>query len=145
MTKKRQNVKYVEYLTRNGNMRCTKTMRKRQARNGQESKTSNGNEYSLSGHARKRMAQRNLSPSDVEFAISYGQHFHRTGALFLFLGHRDFPSDGLRRFSRLEGTLILMDPKTRDVITVYRNRKGPRDIKRKVRYSLRKSSWRADS
>ncbi len=90
------------------------------------------------GHAVRRQAQRNLSDQDIQFVLEHGRHMRRAGVLHISLGRRDIPSDKVtqKRFSRLEGTTIVVDD-TRDetiVITAYRNRNGFKKIRAKAKY-----------
>jgi len=96
---------------------------------------SSKSEYDFSQHAWQRMAQRNLSSADVRFVIQHGQRLHRTGVVFFFLGYDDIPVDRKKNLSRLEGTTVLMNYQSRQVVTVYRNRNGLRRIKRKSAYT----------
>ena len=68
----------------------------------------------------------------------YGQKLHRTGIVFFFLGQKDIPDVMHMVLDHLEGTTILFNPSTAEVITVYRNRNGLRGIKRKVKHTLPK-------
>ncbi len=90
-----------------------------------------GRRFQFTYHAVTRMAQRNLSRADVLFTIHNGQRCHRDGVVFYFLGQRDLPEDAPSNSRRLEGTTVVMDPQTLTIITVYRNRKALRQIKRK--------------
>lgn len=91
--------------------------------------------HSISIHAGRRLAQRNLSQEDVHYVFSHGRLHHVGKALFVHLGLRDIPSDHRRqdRLRRLEGTILVLDPTTgQHLTTAYRNRRsGSRDIKRK--------------
>ncbi|HEU5431887.1 MAG TPA: hypothetical protein VFU81_09495 [Thermomicrobiales bacterium] len=89
----------------------------------------------VSAHAGRRLAQRNLDPSDVDYVFAHGRLYHTGKAVFVHLGLRDIPRQDRRdnRCRRLEGTVLVLDPDTgRHLTTVYRNRRsGSRDIKRK--------------
>lgn len=95
---------------------------------------------SVSNHASQRLAQRNLSPRDIEYVLSHGRQIRNGKALFVCLGRRDIPADDLRYSSitRLEGTVLVLDPFTGShLTTAYRNRRsGIRDVKRKHKRSL---------
>lgn len=95
---------------------------------------------SLSSHAVRRLAQRNLSASDVHYVYSHGRMHHTGSAIFVHLGLRDIPSDDLRNDSvrRLEGTVLVLDSSTGcHLTTAYRNRqRGSRDIRRKLKRGL---------
>ena len=95
---------------------------------------------SVSLHASQRLAQRNLSSRDIEYVLSHGRQIRNGKALFICLGRRDIPSADLResRLTRLEGTVLVLDPMTGShLTTAYRNRRsGIRDVKRKQKHSL---------
>jgi hypothetical protein len=94
----------------------------------------------ISQHAGRRLAQRNLTFDDVRYVFSHGRLHHRGKALFVHLGRRDIPAADLRtdQYRRLEGTVLVLDPTTGQVLTTaYRNRRtGSRDIKRKSKRTL---------
>jgi hypothetical protein len=92
----------------------------------------------VTDHARTRQAQRNLSDEEVAFVLDHGQYVRSGGALHVFLGRRDMPGDrdSCRRYQHLEGAVLVVND-TGDVpvlITVYRNRRGLREIRRKAKY-----------
>ncbi len=95
---------------------------------------------SLSSHAVRRLAQRNLSANDVHYVYSHGRMHHAGKATFVHLGLRDIPVADLRndRVRRLEGTVLVLDPATGcHLTTAYRNRqRGSRDIRRKLKRGL---------
>ena len=94
----------------------------------------------ISAHAFRRLAQRNLSATDVDYVCAHGRRYHAGKALFIHLGRRDIPAHDRRvdRLRRLEGTVLVLDPMTGlHLTTAYRNRsRGIRDIKRKSKYGL---------
>ena len=95
---------------------------------------------SISFHAGRRLAQRNLSPEDVRYVCAHGRLYHTGKALFIHLGLRDIPVEHRREngFRRLEGTVLVLDPDTgQHLTTAYRNRRrGSRDIKRKCKHAF---------
>jgi hypothetical protein len=95
---------------------------------------------SLSSHAVQRLAQRNLSATDVHYVYSHGRVHHAGKATFVHLGRRDIPAADLRndRVRRLEGTVLVLDSSTGcHLTTAYRNRqRGSRDIRRKLKRGL---------
>lgn len=95
---------------------------------------------SLSSHAVRRLAQRNLSASDVHYVYRHGRMHHTGKATFVHLGFRDIPTADRRndRVRRLEGTVLVLDPSTGcRLATAYRNRqRGSRDIRRKLKRGL---------
>lgn len=92
---------------------------------------------SLTAHARRRAARRNVAPDAVDYVVSHGRMIQRTGVTFFFLGRRDMPpADRSASWaSRLEGTIVLLAPDG-VVITVYRNRRGLRAILRKLKHRI---------
>jgi len=90
----------------------------------------------LSNHAATRMAQRNLSTEDVAYVIQYGYRVRSGGALHYFLRHDDIPKVDRKRLQRLEGTTVLMDRSGQFIITVYRNRRGLKDIRQKAKWEI---------
>lgn len=87
-------------------------------------------------HAFKRMARRDLTEEDIEYVYLFGRKIFCGGVLHIFLGNKDIPHGDKRRdqLARLEGTILVIESKARrTVITVYRNRKGIRDIRRKTK------------
>lgn len=95
---------------------------------------------SVSAHACRRLAQRNLTVEDVQYVYTHGRLHHSGKATFIHLGLRDIPEADRRdnRLRRLEGTVLVLDPATgRHLTTAYRNRqRGSRDIRRKVKHAL---------
>lgn len=95
------------------------------------------NLLTFSHHAITRMAQRGLSANDVVYVVDHGQCIRCAGVRHYVLRKRDIPISDLsnKRYARLEGTTVLMDPKLGDsVITVYRNRLAIKAIRRKEKY-----------
>jgi hypothetical protein len=94
-------------------------------------------------HAKRRMAQRNVSLADIHFVLQYGQRHHRAGAIFFFLRGQDI-SEGRQlnqEYSRLEGTVVVLNRERSRILTVYRNRKsGLQHIKQKPRYGYNQYS-----
>jgi hypothetical protein len=87
-------------------------------------------------HAQVRCQQRNISGHDLRFVKEYGTKYHRTGAVFYFLGRRDIPEE-LRHnqaYRDLEGITLLFS-QAEDLITAYRNRKACRKIRKKDKRS----------
>ena len=97
----------------------------------------------LTRHAIERMSLRDLSQSDLEYVLDHGRSHIAAGVKHVFLGKRDIPTADKSdpRVTRLEGTTILLDSKNCDVlITVYRNRKAFKAIRRKAKYNYKKES-----
>jgi hypothetical protein len=101
----------------------------------------------LSDHAVLRMAQRNLSLSDVNYVICNGRKLRRAGVTHHFLGKKDIPDADVcnSEITRLEGATILsdfLDPKGGlKIITLYRNRSAFRMLKRKTKYDKRPNRY----
>ncbi|MBI3957297.1 MAG: DUF4258 domain-containing protein [Chloroflexi bacterium] len=93
-------------------------------------------EMELSNHALTRMAQRNLSAEDVEYVIQFGYLVRSGGALHYFLRYDDIPKVDRKRVQRLEGTTVLMDRSGQFIITVYRNRRGLKVLRQKVKWEI---------
>ncbi len=95
-------------------------------------------ELQITMHAQSRQAQRNLSTEDIWFVWEHGRRVRCAGALHVFLGKRDLPVDRIlaRRFAHLEGTTLVMDDRSHEVvlITAYRNRRGLKQIRAKRKY-----------
>jgi len=96
----------------------------------------------MSDHASRRLAQRNLTTDDVHYVYTHGRLHHRGKATFVHLGLRDIPAQDRRedRYRRLEGTVLVLDPVTGcHLTTAYRNRqRGSRDIRRKLKRAIPK-------
>jgi hypothetical protein len=94
----------------------------------------------VSAHASRRLAQRNLTTDDVHYVYAHGRLHHTGKATFVHLGLRDIPEEDRRddRYRRLEGTVLVLDPNNGcHLTTAYRNRqRGSRDIRRKLKRSI---------
>jgi hypothetical protein len=101
---------------------------------------------SLSRHACRRAARRNVARAAVEYVIAHGRAIQRTGVTFYFLGRRDMPhaDRGASWASRLEGTVVLV-ASDGEVITVYRNRGALRMIQRKLKHRSRDLNWQPEA
>jgi hypothetical protein len=94
----------------------------------------------LSEHAVARLAQRCLSPGDVAYVVQHGKRIHCAGAVHYFLGKHHIPESDRRdsKLRNLEGTTVLVSSKNgATVITVYRNRRATKSIRRKAKYYQR--------
>lgn len=102
---------------------------------GQEAEVTTVSLDSVSRHALRRLAQRNLSLDDAAYVVAHGRIFHTGHARFVHLGLRDIPREDRRvdLIRRLEGTVLVFDSEHGDCLTTaYRNReRGMRDIRRK--------------
>jgi hypothetical protein len=88
--------------------------------------------YRISHHAAKRMAQRNLSVSDIALVLRLGRKEHRTGVRFFFFGERDVPRGRELDLRRLAGTTVVAADER--ILTVYRNERAISRIKRKPKW-----------
>ncbi|RMG65554.1 MAG: DUF4258 domain-containing protein [Calditrichaeota bacterium] len=87
-------------------------------------------------HARKRMHQRGIKMADVQLALARGQRIYARDTLFVFLGRRQLIDLG-NLAERLEGLTLVIDPKTKTLLTVFRNRRFTRKIRYKPRHRAR--------
>jgi hypothetical protein len=101
----------------------------------------------VSAHASRRLAQRNLKSADIHYVYAHGRLHHTGKATFIHLGLRDIPEEDRRddRIRRLEGTVLVLDPATGcHLTTAYRNRqRGSRDIRRKLKRAIYASEMAA--
>ena len=99
--------------------------------------TGAGASTGVSEHARRRGAQSNLRASDMELVRQYGILEHRTGVRFYILRRRE-----VERYRHVEPRLaklhdiVMIVSSDNTVITVYRNKKALRDIRRKPKMNL---------
>lgn len=92
-------------------------------------------EETLAAHAQLRLAQRNLSPAQVEYVLDHGVEMHRTGITFYVLRERDIPSAHRRDdgYAKLAGTVVLI-ASDGTVITAYRQHNAPHRVSKKHKY-----------
>jgi hypothetical protein len=117
-----------------------------------ESEGRQGGQYLLyqpsrTEHAVLRMAQRHLSYDEVQYVVRHGKQYYCAGILHFYLGTKDIPAADRRfsRYSRLEGTAVLLDSRGgTEIITVYRNRRkdAQKVIRRKAKYDKRRAGRR---
>jgi hypothetical protein len=90
----------------------------------------------LTRHAHSRMQQRHFSQVELNYVIDYGRLFRRTGICFYFLGAKDIPlcDRKLAWVQRLVGLTVLASADEAAVITLYKNQKSLRDIKKKSKF-----------
>jgi hypothetical protein len=92
---------------------------------------------SISQHAARRLAQRNLTADDVTYVFRHGRARYGAHALFIHLGKRDIPAEDRKNdnIRRLEGTVLVLDPSEGTILaTAYRNRRnGSRNVRRKCK------------
>jgi len=91
----------------------------------------------MSEHCMVRAAQRSLSEDELEYVLTWGQVFHRAGAIICFLREKDIPPQDwhVERWHRIAGTAVVLARDSYTAITVWRNRKlGLKNIRRKAKY-----------
>ncbi len=79
--------------------------------------------FTISAHARNRMAARSISRRDLALVFRYARVAHVRGARIHAVGRREvahWRRHGID-LSRLEGLQVVCSPRQRLVITVYRN------------------------
>ena len=88
----------------------------------------------LSTHALKRISQRGISPEVIKIVLKHGTKIHRAGVLFVFMRAKDIP-EGIQPSvaERLDGLIVVASSDGSKIITVYRNRKGLKEIKKKLK------------
>ena len=91
------------------------------------------------------MAQRNLSERDVWYIIRHGRQYRSGGVVHYFLGKKDIPKDDAPddAITKLEGATVLvaLSEDQMKVVTVYRNKKASRHIRRKPKYNYKTAPW----
>ena len=94
----------------------------------------------VSEHARLRGAQSNLCASDMELVRRYGILERRTGARFYILRRREVERyrDVEPRLAKLHDIVMIVSSDNM-VITVYRNKKALKDIRRKPKMNFYRS------
>jgi hypothetical protein len=97
-----------------------------------------GERAGVSEHARRRGAQSNLRDSDMELVRRYGVLEYRTGVRFYILRRRDVERyRGVEpRLAKLHDLVMIVSSDKSTVITVYRNKKALRDIRRKPKMNF---------
>lgn len=91
----------------------------------------------LTGHAKRRLAQRNLSNEEIGYVLLYGQTWHKAGATITFLREKDIPFADCadQRLHQLIGAIVITTDSEQVVLTAYRNRRsGLHKIKQKPDY-----------
>ena len=98
--------------------------------------------FALTKHAILRMAQRNVSLSDLEYVLEHGDRIYRTGITIYILRMRDILQNDRKNYAitRLQGTVVLtaftQDGRL-EIITIYRNQSARKDIRSKAKYDRR--------
>lgn len=97
-------------------------------------------ELMLSDHARRRMAQRNVSERDISYIMGHGQESHCAGARLVTLRQCDISRQARQQatIARLEGVTLVLSRDEPLLLTVWRNRRAAtRRIRRKPGYNLK--------
>ena len=79
--------------------------------------------YMLSRHAAQRLKERGFLARDLGYIIDHGQAFDTAGGLLCFY-LAESPFSGLVGDSarvRLAGSALILDPRTKTIVTVYWN------------------------
>ncbi|MFZ0389373.1 MAG: DUF4258 domain-containing protein [Calditrichia bacterium] len=86
-------------------------------------------DIAITRHAAKRMQQRRIDEKIISLALVYGRKIYARDSLYVFLGKRSLQKLG-RLAEELNGTTLVLNPKTKELITCFRN---PQFLK-KIRY-----------
>jgi hypothetical protein len=88
----------------------------------------------ITDHAELRLHQRGIQEDELSLLMAYGTQVYNGGALFIFMRKCDIPGDipSIRQ-KKLEGLTAVLDAHSFDLISVYKNRKALRQIKRKYK------------
>ncbi|CUS82668.1 protein of unknown function (DUF4258) [Candidatus Kryptonium thompsonii] len=88
----------------------------------------------FTAHAIKRVNMRRINKEMIDMALKYGIRVYNAGAKFVFVRKKDIPDDLPARIAeKIEGLVLVLNPVDNTVITVYKNRKELKRIKRKVK------------
>lgn len=90
----------------------------------------------LTGHAKCRASQRNLSVAEIEFVIRYGERLHNAGAVFYQMRHKDMPGHIPANDPRhkLIGTTVVRCSVCGSIMTVYRDPRAFKKDRKKQKY-----------
>jgi hypothetical protein len=86
------------------------------------------------------MVQRHLSEEEVSYVIQHGSHARaisqRAGARAYFLTKHNIPQQDRsnHRIQQIVHTIVLVDEREEEILTVYRNKNGLKDHRRKQKY-----------
>jgi hypothetical protein len=94
--------------------------------------------YSM--HANERLAARDFTRDQIEFAILYGHKEHNTGVVFCQLRRNSLPDyiPPNHPYRRLVGLTVVLCPCGRSIITAYRNEKAFAKDRKKTKYCQKK-------
>jgi hypothetical protein len=85
----------------------------------------------ITAHAFRRLAQRNITVSDLLKAIALGRKIYRSHALYYFVGVRDLPAAQTRELEHLIGVTVVTSGN--HVLTAFRNKKALAKIRRRAK------------
>ncbi len=92
----------------------------------------------LTFHAQKRINQRRFNEDLIKLAVKYGTVIYKAGAKFIFVRRKDIPKEIPKSIAeKIEGLIIVMNPNDGTIITVYKNKNGLRELKRKDKRHLK--------
>ncbi|HKZ78463.1 MAG TPA: DUF4258 domain-containing protein, partial [Pyrinomonadaceae bacterium] len=83
----------------------------------------------ITAHAFRRLAQRNITVSDLLKAVALGRKIHRSHALYYFVGGRDLPKAQTSELEHLIGLTVVTSGNY--VLTAFRNKTAIAKIKRR--------------
>ncbi|NWJ47285.1 MAG: DUF4258 domain-containing protein [Chloroflexi bacterium] len=95
-------------------------------------------EAGLTYHATRRMRQRNFNQQEIYYILNHGRIERKTGICFYFLGERDIPREdrNLDWVQKLIGVTVLLSANQQSIITIYKNPKALRTIKKKLKHRI---------
>lgn len=88
----------------------------------------------FTAHALRRMNQRSIPRWWVDLALQFGQRIYAQNSLFVFVGKRQvrkMQQLGYYGLDKLEGLTLVLDPKTKTMLTCFKNRQFTRKIRHK--------------
>lgn len=96
--------------------------------------------YHISAHCWRRLAERNISLSEMLKAMEIGRKIHRAHATFFWVGSRETRNQ--RELEHLLGVTVVTE--ATEVVTVYRAKNAIAKLKRKPKkyYGARKQTQR---
>ena len=86
--------------------------------------------FIITGHFLNRMNQRGISQEMVELALRYGQKIWARDSLYFFMGKRQAQRFG-KLAEKLEGLVVVIESRTKNMKTVFRNRRWLKKIRYK--------------
>lgn len=96
-----------------------------------------GSENLITRHARFRMDQRGIHPTDIDLVLKYGRKTHSRRAWYYVIGQKEIKRFGdlCPALKELDGLHVVMDGERTNILTVYRNHDW-----RRIRPAKRKHS-----